>query len=183
MFFAQINCKLKCLFIAVCIFTTCYSYACECLDGSNMVKDDQGNIYAIWSTNSQPNASIKPTNSTTWNASFPLSLSESYGNSIATTNDGKVIAAWIAVTENPSQYVIYVSMLISGSWTTPFAISDPTETLLNRSFNMRILNNPVTENTEMIFLWMSYLSGQTVMRSNMGIFGSNDNWVGPTSLP
>jgi hypothetical protein len=184
MFFPKVNRELKCLFITICVFAYSFAYACESQNGSSMVKDDLGNIYAVWSSDNEiPHASIKPATSTTWNPSATLFTSEGMGTSIATTNDGKVIAAWIGVTANPSQYVIYVSMLISGNWTSAFAISDPTETLLNGSFCMKILNNPVSGDTEMNFLWMSYYNSQTVMRTNTGIFGSNSNWTGPTNLP
>ena len=183
MFFHQINCKLKHLIFAAFLITSSFAEACEAESVSSMITDNQGNSYAVWSTNRIPQASIKPAASATWSPSSTLFSGEGIGTSIAGTDDGKVIVAWIGATENPSQYAIFVSMYVSSSWTTAFAITDPTESILNRSFDMTIINNPTSGNTEMNLLWLSYYNSQMVMRTNTGIFGDNSNWTGPTNLP
>lgn len=173
--------KFGSIFLAICACLFTQGHACESNDGSNLVSDEAGNAYLLWQGIDQiAKVNIKAASSSTWGSSATISPNQAFHPTIAAADDG-VVVAWIEEITYPS-YGIYISMYSGGSWTTPFLLTDPTESIMN-SFDLNVTNNPVSTDIEVNIAWLSYYNEEIVMRTNTGIFGSNTDWSGPTNLP
>lgn len=164
--------------------------ACESQKGLSLHKDGTGKTYAVWVDNGAIYANTINAGSSTWNNATLLSgtltpANQSQAPMLSVSSQGKAIAAWLAPwPENQNQSAVYVSMYNEGVWeTTPTPISDPTDSIINKTFDISVNDNEAGV-YNVVATYYAYTSENVFeMRVTSAIFSAEGSWTTPVSMP
>lgn len=169
---------------------TIWTSVASALPSSNPLcrMDPTGNVVAVWNAldeNSNPilQASTLPFGETTWTT--PVNISYALGTnitnnppSIYSNGNGDIVVLWQYVDNTDSQFFTAATMLPAGESTWNTATVSTSGENANYGDHRLALN----DNGNLVLLWTSTISGNSVIRVSTSTIGTSTTWSTPVSI-